>query len=579
MNRPHLLSVALIHAGIVLGTSHAHDVRFQWMGDHESDFFGDVVEVVGDVDDDGIRDVAIGSPFANYQAPPPFSFFYENVGVVEIRSGRNGNLLHRWLGNLAGGEEFGASLCDAGDVNEDGHTDVLVGAPRATGPALHGGKVELRSGLDGSVLEVFHGFQTDARFGHAMAAGDMDGDGLFEVAVGSPHFDIDDSHGGPFQEGNLHVYRCVDGSLLMSRAGEFFVEDFRSYYPREWGLSVCYVGDQDGDGLGAIAVGAPLSTIRILTFDSWENAGFVDCFEPAGFSREVLFGTTDGELVGAVVESLGDLDDDGELDLVVGAPGISDAGSLLLYDGENRRLTISGSSSKPIGWKVAVAEDATGDGLADLLIGSPLADVGRLVNITNAGVVELRHATDGTLVRRYEGVSENDRLGDAIAAGPLDLQGLDELVVGVPQDDQAGSNAGSVLVYAGEDCVESASWEVYGEGLAGTLGVPGLSGFGEPALGRTFQLVLTSSSSEPALTFLALGFAPLDEPLKGGTLLVDPFLFARITLDSPGMFVPINIPYGLGVCGVEVYFQALIKDAGAERGIAFTPGLKMVIGD
>ncbi len=556
------------------------DSLFSWNGLHAGDQWGSTVAVIGDVNGDGRRDVAVGSPMADHQIPPPFGSLLQNVGVVHIYSGSTGGLIRTLLGSLTNGEEYGASICDAGDVNGDGFDDVLVGIPRATGPAVNGGIVELCSGADGSVLRTFYGLQTDARFGQAIAAGDMDGDGIYEVVIGSPDYDLDDPFGGPFQEGYIHVYRCSDGALVMKQAGTTYSSaPFATYTRGAWGRSVAYVGDSDGDGRGEIAVGAPTSHFSGI-FGTTFNHGLLVRIEPVTGQIILHHGGLEGDLLGAAIDGLGDPDGDGKSDLIVGLPGAGSYGAVHVYSGLTQRLSFTGLSSRPIGWAVAAAHDVTGDGLPDVLIGSPLADTGTFPLIkSDVGVVQLHSGVDGTLVRSYVGANAGDHFGDNVAAGDLEGLGLDEVVIAAPRADIGGTNSGTVTTYEGEDCPAPASWSLYGQGLAGTNGVPGFSGLGTPAIAHTFQLTVLNSLGQNTTAYILLGIQQLNAPFKGGKLLVDPLLFLTIALPSAGSFVALPFPADPTFCGVVLYAQVAEVDPGAIAGISLTRGMAMTIGD
>lgn len=120
----------------------------------------------------------------------------------------------------------------------------------------------------------------------------------------------------------------------------------------------------------------------------------------------------------------------------------------------------------------------------------------------------------------------------------------------------------------------------YGTGYAGTNGVPVLTASAAPVLGTSPTLGIGNSS--PAATtgalFAGAQRANLPTPL-GGTLLVD--ILASVTLAVPasGASVPMPVPNDPGLCGVVVDFQAVLLDAGARFGVAFTPGLEFVLGN
>lgn len=119
----------------------------------------------------------------------------------------------------------------------------------------------------------------------------------------------------------------------------------------------------------------------------------------------------------------------------------------------------------------------------------------------------------------------------------------------------------------------------YGTGLAGTLGIPGLSGSGIPLVGREITLVAGGSMSFITPGIVVIGLAPTSIPILGGTLLVDP-LFTTVIPLLPGNFNTIRIrtPADPTLSCVPIHAQVVEVDAGAAQGFSFTPGLRIVLG-
>jgi hypothetical protein len=158
-------------------------VLHHWDGDAAGDEFGHAVCAAGDVDADGFADVAasaIQSDFLGEETGP---------GYVRIFSGQTGALLHEFTGD-APRDQLGFSIAGAGDIDEDGHDDLLVGAPSgfSLGLRLTGrpGYARFYSGRDGSVLCEFSGDAPDDIFGVGVARlGDLDQDGFPEFIFGA----------------------------------------------------------------------------------------------------------------------------------------------------------------------------------------------------------------------------------------------------------------------------------------------------------------------------------------------------------------------------------------------------------
>jgi FG-GAP repeat len=154
----------------VSGSAVAQQLIHEYHGS-TGDRLGLAVAVVGDVDNDGHDDFAIGAPGVNVIA-------MANVGRVYVRSGATGNLLFQSTGTAAS-QQIGSSLDGVGDVDLDGVPDIVVGmAGGLTNPGLVG-HARVVSGANGSILiDVSNAASPIVAFAYRVSgAGDVDNDG------------------------------------------------------------------------------------------------------------------------------------------------------------------------------------------------------------------------------------------------------------------------------------------------------------------------------------------------------------------------------------------------------------------
>lgn len=212
--------------------------------------FGASMVNIGDANGDGVADLAVGSPSADHNLNAAIDY----VGSVTVYSGADGAVV--WSRNGESRlDELGWAVALAGDVNEDGVTDVIVGAPGAGGDGANtgAGAAFVLSGVDGAVLHTFTGETAGDRFGSAVDGGvdvpefpdHPNGDGFIDFLVGAPARD----NGA----GAAYLIDGSDGSVRLT---------YTDGAGAEAGAAVAFVGYPPGrlndlDFFLRIAVGSP----------------------------------------------------------------------------------------------------------------------------------------------------------------------------------------------------------------------------------------------------------------------------------------------------------------------------------
>ena len=156
-----------------LGPNHLVTLR----GGAKLDFYGLSVTGVGDVDLDGHPDVAVGAPGADTSNGV-------DSGLLTVYSGRDFSVLKVIAGSGAG-DRFGTGVRSAGDVDKDGRLDLIVSAPGDDAAGKDAGAAAVFSGKDWSVLRVIRGDRAGQKLSAVSGAGDVDGDGHADVIVGA----------------------------------------------------------------------------------------------------------------------------------------------------------------------------------------------------------------------------------------------------------------------------------------------------------------------------------------------------------------------------------------------------------
>jgi hypothetical protein len=333
---------------------------------------GAAVSAAGDVNCDGYDDVIVGAPRYNHDQPG------EGAVFVYFGSPDGLSLAPDWRYESDQNDaELGYSVAPAGDVDQDGCADVLVGAHWYDGENSGEGAAFLfmgsPSGLKTQPDWSAYGGQTGASFGAAVSgAGDVNRDGYDDILVGAPYFDASQPDSGAV----FLFFGSVDG---LSTAADWTAESGQE--SALFGIAVGSAGDVNADGYADILIGAPqfanLQTgvgAAFAYLGSEDGPGDVPVWT-AGFSQpDSAFGTAVG--------SAGDVNQDGYADVIVGAPHFSDdqpdEGGVAVYLGGLNGLSASPSwmgfgnkNDTWFGFAAASAGDVNRDGHSDVIVGAP----------------------------------------------------------------------------------------------------------------------------------------------------------------------------------------------------------------
>ena len=406
------------------------------------------------------------------------------------------------------GSDLGYSVCTAGDVNGDGYSDLIVGAPLYDATFTNNGRVDVYYGGPGGYSNApdwtKYGWRHHMRFGHAVStAGDVNGDGFHDVIIGAPGYDNQD-----FAEGAAFVFHGSASGLSTSAGWSYETNDDNTWF----GWSVARAGDVNGDGYDDVIVGAPY-------WDWWgTDSGGAFVFHGSENGVESAWSwyrwvIQASALLGWSVAGGGDLNGDGYDDVLVGTPYLDDVftnnGKAEAYLGGPGGITNSGSWTKygwdhqhKLGYSIAGAGDVNGDGYADVVIGTETAGFAQVV----LGGPDGPDDVDIT----YSNVGST---GKSVAtAGDLDADGYADVVVGVPG---TGSGAYALLWGSPSGIAETSYHQLstestaqYGRSVASAGDANG-DGFGDLVIGGPEALV---GSNRVGAVQVGFGIPDLDVP-------------------------------------------------------------------
>lgn len=225
-------------------------------GDHaiSGHAFGWSVANVGDLNDDGIDDIAVGAPFFSGQRGSLWFLFLNTDG--QVIGERRLSDTTTGFGSIGSGNNFGASITNIGDIDGNGYDDIAVGAPAQTASTANSGSVYIilleKGGKVKSHTRINDNHNLFGRehwrFGRSVAnIGDIDGDGNTDLAVGEP--ELNETVWILFLNNN----GTLKGVQEIGKNKGGFTDSFN--LGSNFGYSLTNLGDIDGDGVNDIAVG------------------------------------------------------------------------------------------------------------------------------------------------------------------------------------------------------------------------------------------------------------------------------------------------------------------------------------
>ncbi len=413
--------------------------------------FGNSVASAGDVNGDGYSDIIVGAPdYDNGQTQEGAAFiFYGSASGVSSTPTITLEINQT-------NARFGFSVATAGDVNGDGYSDVIISALNYTNGESNEGAAFIyhgsSSGISTTIATTLESNIADAQWGRSVAtAGDVNNDGYSDVILGSSDYD-----NGSTNEGRFFVFHgSASGVSTTASTSAESNQDFA-----EMGYSVASAGDINGDGYSDIIVGAPgynngefLEGVALIYLGSASGINLA--------SLVLLDANQSTALFGRSVASAGDVNGDGYSDVIIGAfnydNGQNNEGAVFVYHGSASGINTAVASvletnqaEASFGFSVACAGDVNGDGYSDVIVGADNYDNGQanegsafIYQGSSSGIVS-------TAISTFESNQANANIGRSVAcAGDVNGDGFSDIITSAYNYTNTESNEGVAFVYHG----------------------------------------------------------------------------------------------------------------------------------
>lgn len=440
-------------------------------GNQVSADFATDVAIAGDLNNDGYDDIIIGAPDYNNGT--------EHEGAAMVYYGSAAGISFTpdvILDCNQAYSQFGAAVCGAGDLNGDGYDDIAVGANGYDAPSINEGGIFVYLGSAVGVSNIpsviIEGNVASYWLGSVLStAGDVNGDGYDDLIAGAQSFSL-----GQVNEGAIFIFHGNSGGINTTPATLIQSNKTSACY----GNSVSGGGDVNGDGYDDVVVGA----YNYAFGQSGEGHVFVYHGSATGIittPARTYQNNQTGSNLGRAVAMINNLNGDAYADIVIGADGhdfdMINLGGIFVYFGSASGLSyvandqIEGFKTfSNFGAKITCAGDVNLDGFDDVIVGAYQDYIGEYVE-------GLAYLFTSNAVGLYHSPlvtfqSNQEMAGGSksiAGGGDMNGDGAVDIIFGVPYYDNIESLEGAAFIYLG--CTDTYFLDADGDGFGGAISI------------------------------------------------------------------------------------------------------------
>ncbi len=367
-------------------------------------YYGSILCPLPDITGDGKNDIIV-SGYAESGGGSNFT------GRLYIINGNTGLILRSCISpNPETSGYFGRSLSSLGDLNGDGLSDVIVGTDETVTTGTHSGRVYIISSSDCSLVKTINppDLEVSGSFGYrVLGIPDINADGKWDILVSAPNLDIN----GFTDAGKLYCFSGDSGTLLWSSRAP----SLANYQKYAW--DIARIPDVNNDGIEDLAV-----------------ASF-------GENKTYILSSTDAAIINTIsttsyaVEGIDDLNGDGRGDVIISNISInSGQGQVTAFSAFTGATLLTLSSPYPetngyFGTDICALDDINGDGKKDIAVGAPSEDAIE----QNGGRVYIFSGEDGSFLERLRStdVKQDGYFGKPVAnMGDINGDGKGDILIG-----------------------------------------------------------------------------------------------------------------------------------------------------